>query len=260
MTPDPLFAVKGKVVVLTGACGLIGRTAARAFADRGARLVAADLAEADPAALAADLGDDAMGVAADVADAGSVAALVAAARERFGRIDVLVNNHQADPPGFDDARPETFPEELWDAIVDVNLKGTFLTCREVGAVMLAQGGGSIINMASTYAVVSSNPALYEDNSVGNPLAYSAAKGGVIALTRYLGVHWAAQGVRVNCVTPHGVWNHHEQAFERRFSEMSPMGRMMTADEVVGALLFLASDAGAYATASNLLVEGGWTAW
>jgi NAD(P)-dependent dehydrogenase (short-subunit alcohol dehydrogenase family) len=126
--------------------------------------------------------------------------------------------------------------------------------------MLEQGKGSIINFASTYGVVSSNPDLYEGNSLGNPVAYSASKGGVIMLTKYLGAHWAARGVRVNCITPHGVWNNHEPGFVERFSAKSPMKRLMTAEEVVGAAVFLASDASSYATGSNLLVEGGWTAW
>jgi NAD(P)-dependent dehydrogenase (short-subunit alcohol dehydrogenase family) len=153
-----------------------------------------------------------------------------------------------------------FPEELWDAVIDVNLKGTFLMCRDFGRAMLERGKGSIVNFASTYGVVSSNPALYEGNSLGNPIAYSASKGGVVMLTKYLGAYWAERGVRVNCVTPHGVWNDHEPAFVERFSRFSPMRRLSRVDEVVGAVLFLASDASSYATGSNLLIDGGWTAW
>jgi NAD(P)-dependent dehydrogenase (short-subunit alcohol dehydrogenase family) len=144
--------------------------------------------------------------------------------------------------------------------MNINLKGTFLTCREFGRAMLTQGKGSIVNIASTYGVVSSNPDLYRGNSLGNPVAYTASKGGVIMLTKYLGAHWAARGVRVNCVTPHGVWNNQEPGFVERFSEKSPMKRLMMVDEVVGAVLFLASDASSYATGSNVLIEGGWTAW
>src|SRR5262249_46830638 len=130
----------------------------------------------------------------------------------------------------------------------------------VGRVMLEQGKGNIINFASTYGIVSSNPDLYEGNSLGNPVAYSASKGGVIMLSKYLGAYWAARGVRVNCITPHGVLNNHEPGFVERFSAKSPMKRLMTSDEVVGAAVFLASEASSYATGSNLLVEGGWTAW
>jgi NAD(P)-dependent dehydrogenase (short-subunit alcohol dehydrogenase family) len=222
--------------------------------------VLADTNAADPEVVAARIGADALGYPCNVSSADDVGKLLKATLERFRRVDVLVNCHQYKPKGFLEAQAECFPEELWDAVIDVNLKGTFLTCREFGRVMLEQGKGSIINLASTYGVVSSNPDLYEGNSLGNPVAYSASKGAVIMLSKYLGVYWAARGVRVNCITPHGVWNHHEPGFVERFSSKSPMKRLMTAEEVVGAAIFLASDASSYATGSNLLVEGGWTAW
>lgn len=261
MTPhDPIFSVEGQVVVLTGACGLVGRTLAKAFHERSAKLVLVDLRESGPEQLARDLGGDTIGVVCDVSLASEVADLVTAAYDRFGRVDVLVNAHQHKPEGFLEAQAESFPEELWDAIIDANLKGTFLSCRAFGQRMLKDGRGSIINLASTYGLVSSNPGLYEDNSMGNPVAYSASKGGIIMLTKYLGVHWAARGVRVNCISPHGIWNHHEEGFESRFSAMSPMGRMMRVEEIVGATLFLASDASTYITGSNLLADGGWSAW
>jgi NAD(P)-dependent dehydrogenase (short-subunit alcohol dehydrogenase family) len=258
--PDPLFAVDGRVVVLTGACGLIGKTLAKSLRERGARLALVDLEVARPQDVAEAIGGGAIGLKCDVSRSAEVAGLVTVVQERFGRVDILINNHQHKPMGFTSAQPETFPEELWDAILDVNLKGTFLTCRDFGQVMLQQGRGNIINIASTYGVVSSNPSLYQGNTLGNPVAYSASKGGVIMLSKYLGSYWASRGVRVNCVTPHGVWNDHEPAFVERFCDKSPMHRMMTADEVVGAVLFLASEASSYATGSNLLIEGGWTAW
>ncbi|RED44301.1 SDR family oxidoreductase [Aestuariispira insulae] len=257
---DPVFNVAGKTVVLTGGCGLIGRAIVEALHQRGAKLVIADVEAADPEAFAASFGDSCIGVPTDVADANSVAQLLSKTLEHFGQVDVLINNHHAKPKGFLEGQAENFPEELWDHVLDVNLKGTFLTCRDFGSQMLKQGAGSVINMASTYGVVSSNPALYEDNQMGNPVAYSASKGGVIMLTQYLGCYWASRGVRVNCITPHGVWNHHEEAFENRFSAMSPMKRMMKAEEIVGSVLYLASDASSYSTGSNVLVEGGWTAW
>lgn len=257
---DPLFSVEGKVVVLTGACGLIGKALAHALSLRGAFLVLADVGDADPIKHAAGLSTNATGVVCDVSNASSVGHLVEQTMGKFNRVDVLINAHQYKPKGFLEAQPESFPEELWDAVIDANLKGTFLTCRDFGKVMLGRGKGVIINFASTYGIVSSNPSLYENNSLGNPLAYSASKGGVIMLSRYLGVYWARRGVRVNCVTPHGVYNNHEDEFVKRFGRLSPMGRMMNADEVVGAVLFLASDASGYATASNVLIEGGWVSW
>lgn len=258
--PDSTFSVQDRVIVFTGACGLIGCNLAKAFHERGAKLVLVDLPQSNPEQLAEELGHGTIGVACDVSVASEVVGLAATAYDRFGHVDVLVNGHQYKPQGFLEAQAETFPEELWDAIINVNLKGTFLTCREFGRRMLERGQGSIINFASTYGVVSSNPALYEENSMGNPVAYSASKGGVIMLSKYLGTHWASRGVRVNCISPHGVWNDHEKTFEDRFSTMSPMNRMMRVEEMLGAVLFLASDASTYITGSNLLVDGGWSAW
>lgn len=257
---DPLFDVSGLVVVVTGACGLIGKELVGHFAERRARLAIADVAEAKPGEFAETFGHGVKGFAVDVSRADEVRGLLENVLASHGRVDVLINGHQAKPKGFLEARPEEFPERLWDTVIDVNLKGTFLMCRDFGARMLSQGKGSIVNFASTYGVVSSNPALYAGNSLGNPLAYSVSKGGVIMLTRYLGAHWAGRGVRVNSVTPHGVWNGHEEDFVKRFSAMSPMGRLSLASEVVGAVLYLASDASSYVTGSNVLVEGGWTAW
>ena len=257
---DPLYDISDKVIVLTGACGLIGKTIASACCNRGAKLILADIASSHPDLYSKQLGCESLGVIADVSKSDNVADLVKQTISAFGRVDVLINNHQFKPLGFLEANPETFPEELWDSIIDVNLKGTFLTCRDFGRVMLDQGKGSIINFASTYGIVSSNPALYADNSLGNPLAYSASKGGVIMLSKYLAAYWSKYGVRVNSITPHGVWNKHESAFESRFNEFSPIARMMKPEEIIGPIVYLASDASSYATGSNLLVEGGWTAW
>lgn len=257
---DPVFDVSERVVVLTGACGLIGRTMARALHERGARVVLADVPPKDPAASARELGEAASGFECDVADVEQVRALLGATLERHGRVDVLINNHHFLARQAWDARAESFPDDAWRSIIDVNLTGTFLMCREFGSQMLKQGKGNIINLASTYGVVSSNPALYTDNRLASPIAYSASKGGVIMLTKYLACYWGRRGVRVNALTPHGVWNQHEEAFEKRFSKMTPLGRMMQPDELIGATLFLASDASSYVNGSNLLVEGGWTAW
>ncbi len=257
---DPVFDIAGRVIVLTGSCGLIGRTLASAFHERGARLALVDVEPKDPVEQARSLGGEAIGARCDVSDVAAVRALVKTVTDRFGTVDVVVNNHHFLAKGAWDTRAETFPDDAWENIIRVNLNGTFWMCREFGNVMLERGKGTIINLASTYGVVSSNPALYEDNSLASPIAYSASKGGVIMLTKYLACYWGARGVRVNALTPHGVWNHHEEAFERRFSAMSPLKRMMQPEELVGAALFLASDASSYVNGANLLVEGGWTAW
>lgn len=126
--------------------------------------------------------------------------------------------------------------------------------------MAEKGSGSIINMPSTYSVVAPNQNLYAGTSLGCPAAYSASKGGVMALSQYLATYWADKGVRVNQITPHGVWNNHEEKFEENFSKFSPLKRMSYSHEVAGAAVFLLSDASSYVTGDNVRVDGGWTAW
>ena len=257
---DPIYSVEGKAVVITGACGLIGRALVESFQERGARVLATDLELSELEGFASDFSENVWGTACDVSQAGDVTKLLKTAFSKLGKVDVLINNHQFKPQGFLEAEAEDFPENLWDDILQVNLKGTFLTCRDFGKHMLENGSGSIVNFASTYGIVSSNPALYTDNSLGNPIAYTASKGGVIALSKYLGSYWAARGVRVNAISPHGVWNEHEDEFVNRFSAMSPMKRLSQTDEVAGGVIYLASDASSYVTGSNLVIDGGWTAW
>lgn len=257
---DSTFGIENKVVVLTGGCGLIGTTLSRAFAERGCKLVVVDVPPKEPETFAAELGGETLGVHCNVGDAGAVKQLRDRVLDHFGRIDILINNHHFLAAGAWGSGAETFPDEAWESIIRVNLSGTFFMCREFGSVMLDQGVGNIINLASTYGVVSSNPALYTDNSLASPIAYSASKGGVIMLTKYLACYWGARGIRVNCLTPHGVWNNHEEAFDQRFSAMTPINRMMQPEEIVGPALFLASDASSYMNGGNLIVDGGWTAW
>jgi NAD(P)-dependent dehydrogenase (short-subunit alcohol dehydrogenase family) len=256
---EQIFDIREKVIVITGATGLIGKNIVDKLSEKGAKIVAVDIDESKLQSLTNP--DKEIRIKkCNVADSKEVSNLLSFVMDSYGRADVLINNHQYKPQGFLEAQADTFPEELWDSIINVNLKGTFLTCRDFGALMIKQGKGSIINFASTYGIVSSNPDLYEGNSMGNPVAYSASKGGVIMLTKYLGVYWAPKGVRVNAITPHGVWNNHEDGFEVRFSKMSPINRMMNVNEVTGGIIFLASDASSYMTGNNLILDGGWSSW
>ena len=252
------FDVQNKIVAVTGATGLIGKDIVKSMSELGARVIASDINEEVLSQLKTDFKADTF--KCDVSSSDEVKGFVKYIIDNYGNVDVLINNHQYKPQGFLEAQAHNFPEELWDSIINVNLKGTFLTCRDFGAVMLEKGKGSIINFASTYGIVSSNPDLYEGNSMGNPIAYSASKGGVVMLTKYLGTYWASKGVRVNAITPHGVWNNHEEAFESRFNKMSPMKRMMQVEEVTGGVIFLASDASSYMTGNNLILDGGWSSW
>jgi NAD(P)-dependent dehydrogenase (short-subunit alcohol dehydrogenase family) len=199
----------------------------------------------------------------DVTDKDSWEALLEHALAEFGRVDVLVNNagytNQSRTANYDREFAD-FPLEDWNQILGVNLTGSLLGCQVVGRRMAEQREGSIINIASLYGVVSPNHRMYPGTGVSQPVAYSVSKGGVIALTRYLATLWADRGVRVNCITPGGVNNRHGEEFLSRYAVLCPMGRMARADELRGALIYLASAASAYCTGHNLVVDGGWTAW
>ncbi len=257
------FSLAEKVIVITGGCGLIGRAFCEACAQHGAKVGVADVEKADPRSFSEELevrhSREMLGVAVDVGKRESVEVLRDAVAKRFGRIDGLVNCHQNKTHNFF-ARFEEYSDENWDAIIETNLKGTFLTCQIIGGWMSEHGGGCIVNMASTYSVVAPNQNLYKGTSMGCPAAYSASKGGVQALSNYLTTYWAGKGIRVNMITPHGVWNHHEEQFEKNFSQFLPLARMSQNHEVAGGLIYLLSDASSFVTGHNLVVDGGWTTW
>jgi len=257
------FSLKGKVIVISGACGLIGRAFCEAVAQFGGNVVVADIPQAQPEKLAEDLrkrnGVECIAIPVEVEKKSSVIQLKDKTLEVFGKIDGLVCAHQN--KSYLKFEPfENVCEENWDKVIEVNLKGTFLLCQVIGSYMAQKGSGSIVTMPSTYSVVAPNQNLYEGTSLGCPAAYSASKGGIDALSRYLASYWANKGVRVNMITPHGVWNNHEEQFEKNFSRFSPMQRMSYNHEVAPALIYLLSDASSYVTGSNILVEGGWTVW
>jgi NAD(P)-dependent dehydrogenase (short-subunit alcohol dehydrogenase family) len=262
-----LFRLDGKVAIVTGAAGLLGEQHALALSDFGAHVVLADLS-LDPCEKRADEirgrgKGHAMAAVCDVFDKSSWTAMLESVLGRFGRVDILVNNaaytNQSRSLNYGAAFSD-FPVADWNAILGVNLTGTFLGCQVIGRQMLAQKAGSIINIASLYGVVSPNHRIYPGTGIAQPPAYAVSKAGVVALTRYLGTLWAERGVRVNCITPGGVFNQHTELFSSRYNALCPMGRMANKDEMRGAVVYLASDASAYCVGHNLVVDGGWTAW
>ena len=272
--PRPVpFSVAGRVAVVTGAAGLLGRQHAMALAEAGAAVVLVDLDPVGLEAAAAGLGVPAAAAAtvvADVTDPEGVERLKVAVLARFGRVDVLVNNaalnDKVEGPARDGdaASVETYPLARWRRELDVNVTGVFLPAQVLGDHMARAGGGSIINIASTYALVGPDPALYQRPDGTRPFvkspAYPASKGAVLALTRYLAAYWGRQGVRVNALVPGGVANGQEQYFIDQYGARTPLGRMAAPDDYRGAILFLASDASRYMTGSTLVVDGGFTAW
>jgi NAD(P)-dependent dehydrogenase (short-subunit alcohol dehydrogenase family) len=266
------FDLGGKVAIVTGALGLLGKEHCRGLAQAGARVVATDLDAPALARFAAVLRDehgrDALGVAADVTHERSLDELREVVLERFGRIDVLVNNAAIDDKftsgDASQSRFEEYPIERFRRALDVNVTGVFACCQRLGSVMAERGGGSIINVASTYGVVAPNQDLYRapdgSQSFYKGAAYPASKAAVLQLTRYLAAYWGARGVRVNALSPGGVDNGQAPHFRARYAERTPLGRMARATDYVGALVFLASDASAYMTGANLVVDGGFTIW
>ncbi|MDF2509285.1 MAG: short-chain dehydrogenase [Microbacterium sp.] len=272
---DPLFSVRDKVVVVTGGFGQIGAEFVRSLHLRGARVAVTSRSEvADPAArLGIDDPDGRLlAVAMDITDQASVDAGLDRVVATWGVPTVVVNNAGLDtqpsaPPEVSGPFEE-FPVEVFREVVDTNLVGTFLVTQAAGRRMRDAGvGGSIVNVGSIYGMVSPVQDIYaykaEDTGIPfiKPVAYSAAKSGLYNLTRYCATYWGRAGIRVNTLTPSGVRRDTQDAkFQANYIARMPIGRMAEADEYNGALVFLASDASTYMTGSNLVVDGGWTAW
>jgi NAD(P)-dependent dehydrogenase (short-subunit alcohol dehydrogenase family) len=293
--PD-LFDLTGRVAVVTGGAGLLGGEFCRTLMEAGANTVIADLDERAANDTAASLNESqlkkrdrskdtsqrALGIKTDISSKDSVQQMVAKTLSEFHQLDILVNNAALDPKfnhqretKLEEIEPasnlidplsfnfEHFPIELWNQALDVNLTGMFLCCQAAGKQMLVQGRGVIINMSSIYGLVGPDQRIYQKQgqpSQYKPAYYSVTKAGVIGLTSYLATYYAGKGIRVNALTPGGVYNGHDDAFLDAYSARSVMGRMAEKNEMNGALLFLASDASSYMTGGNLVVDGGWTAW
>lgn len=270
-----LFDLTGRVAILTGGAGLLGRQYTRTLLEAGAKVVVADVI-ADHAAAAAreaaaEVGGEAIGWGLDVRSKSEVEKMVSGVVDRLARIDILINNAAIDPK-FDAAVArqqsntfEDYPLELWQQSLDVNLTGAFLCSQAVGKVMVAQRRGVVVNICSTYGVVAPDQRLYrrigeKEQKLFKPAAYSVTKAGIAHLTRYLAAYWGGQGIRVNTLTPGGIFNSQDDEFVTKYSARTPLGRMAEQNEMNGAILFLVSDASTYMTGANLVVDGGWTAW
>lgn len=251
-----LFDLSGKTAVVTGACGILGRRFAAGLAEFGAALALVDLDEGAAASLAAELarrhGVKALGIACDIADPKAVRRMADTVETRLGGAQILLNNAATKGADLDAffAPVESFELATWREVMAVNLDGMFL---------VAQAPRSI------YGLMAPDQRIYEGSeyngrAINTPAVYSASKAGVIGLTRHLATCWADRGVRVNTLTPGGVSSGQNSEFSRRYSARVPLGRMAEADDLVGAALFLASDASRYVTGQNIVVDGGLSAW
>lgn len=265
---DSCFRLDGRVCVVTGGAGILGEPMCLALLEHGAHVAVIDretriLDEAQSRMSAAHR-DKLLFVRADVTDRDDLVRAQADIRSAFGDADVLVNNAAAKSANFFEPF-ESFPLADWNQVLGVNLTGAMLCCQVFGMPMTERRHGSIINILSIYGIVAPDQriyegALYEGRAINTPAVYSASKAGLWGLTRYLAAYWGAAGVRVNAITPGGVFSGQNDAFVQRYSARVPLGRMGEREEIAAAVVYLASDASSYVTGQNLVVDGGLTAW
>jgi NAD(P)-dependent dehydrogenase (short-subunit alcohol dehydrogenase family) len=260
-----LFDLSDRVIIITGAAGNLGSKYAEGLSQAGANLVLADLDYNRCKKLGTQLeskySTKTLAVKLDLTNKISIKNMVSKSMKEFSKIDVLINNaaYQGNPKTRK-IKFEDFPLDEWNKAVSVNLTGIFLTCQEVGKIMVKQKHGNIINISSTYGLVAPDQRIYGVSGQNAAAFYSATKAAIINLTRYLASYWNRTGIRVNSLSPGGVENSQEANFIKNYSQKTILGRMAKKDEYVGSIIFLSSDASSYMTGSNLIVDGGWTAW
>lgn len=270
-----LFDLTGRVAIITGGGGLLGGQHAEAIASAGGIPVLADIrvapAEEKARELAGDFGISTHAVQVDITQSEQVRALLADVLARYGRVDILINNAANNPKmesesGVTWSRLEHFPIEQWQDDLAVGLTGAFLCSQIIGQEMVRSGGGVILNVASDLAVIAPDQRIYrkpgrpDEQQPKKPVTYSVVKTGLLGLTRYLATYWAEAGVRVNAISPGGVYNQQPDDFVAKLTQLIPLGRMAYRNEYQGAILFLCSDASSYMTGQNLVIDGGRSCW
>jgi len=267
-----LFDLNGKVAVVTGGAGILGQHFCAGLAESGADVAVVDLqtenAQESAQLLAERYGVKAFGFGCDVSDPASVQTMVANVVAAFGEINILHNNAAGKSDDLDAffAPFEDYSLDQWRKIMSVNLDGMFLVAQAIGKQMVAQGkGGSIIQTASIYGVMAPDHRIYEGSfylgrQINTPAVYTASKAAVLGLTKHLATYWAEKHIRVNALSPGGTESGQNDEFKRRYAARIPMGRMANAAEMVGALLYLASDASSYVTGQNMILDGGLNCW
>lgn len=274
-TVHQLFDLTGRVAIITGGAGFLAEKHAQAIAEAGGIPVLADVkgkaATARARSLSRSYGTRALGLKTDITHPPDVQRLLEVTLETFGHVDILINNAANDPKvdaqlGTTWCQVEQLPLEQWNADLAVGLTGAFLCCQVIGSELARRKRGVIVNIASDLAVIAPDQRLYQqaglppDKQPVKPLSYSVVKTALIGLTRYLATYWAKDGVRVNAISPGGVYNGQPEEFVRKLSDLIPLGRMALPDEYTAAILFLCSDASSYMTGANLVIDGGRSCW
>lgn len=258
--------LSGRVALVTGGAGHLGRAIGDALAECGASIVVLDLdanaCSEEARRLSQSFGVESFPLAVDLEDATAPRVVVGAIEERFGRLDVLINNAalvgtsqlQGWSVPFSDQTAEAFARAL-----AVNVTAAFAVTQACAPLLARSGRGSVINVLSIYALVGPDPRLYDGLAMGNPAGYATSKGGLLQLTRWLATT-LAPAVRVNAITPGGIFRNTPDPFLARYVERTPLRRMATEEDFKGAFTFLASGMSDYVTGQNIVVDGGWTAW
>jgi NAD(P)-dependent dehydrogenase (short-subunit alcohol dehydrogenase family) len=266
-----LFDLKGRTAVVTGGCGILGRRFADGLAEFGADVAILDLDQAATEQAASEIASRhsvrSKGYGCDITQPEAIRKVAAAVETDLGPVSILLNNAASKTRDVDAffAPVESFGQDTWREIMSVNLDGMFNVAQVFGALMAGHGYGSIVQTASIYGLMAPDQRIYEGSeylgrAINTPAVYTASKAGVIGLTKHLATYWAAKGVRVNTLTPGGVESGQNDTFKQRYGNRVPLGRMARADEMVGAMLFLVSDAASYVTGQNIAVDGGLSAW
>tara|TARA_Y100000590_G_scaffold115951_1_gene132328 strand:- start:19097 stop:19894 length:798 start_codon:yes stop_codon:yes gene_type:complete len=265
MNVKKLFDLSDKTIILTGAAGFLGSSYVDGLSQAGANVVLCDVNLQGCKKIENNIkkkyDTNPISVKLDVTNTKSIENLIKKVTKKYSRIDVLINN--AAYQGDSKIRTVQFEEldiNSWNKAIDVNLTGIFQLCQQVGKVMLKQKSGNVINISSIYGIVGADQRIYGSSGLNSAVFYATTKSAILNLTRYLASYWNRTGIRVNTLSPGGVQNKQNKDFIKKYSEKTMIGRMAKNDEYVGALVFLCSDASSYMTGSNLIIDGGWTAW
>lgn len=261
--------LKNKVVVITGGTGQLGAAYSKFLCEHGASIVIADINEAKCISLAEELNTDynnnSCGIRCDLSNENDVKFLFMEVEKKYSKVDSIINNAAATAEylkkrGAVFSNFEEYPLDLWKEVIDINLTGAFLVCREGGKIMKKRSSGSIINVSSTYGVVGPDHEIYDDMDFKSFASYSASKAGIHGLTRWLATYWGSSNIRVNTLVPGGVQNDsHNSIFVDRYSAKTPLKRMARIEDMLGIIFYLVSDSSSYSTGQQFFVDGGWTA-
>jgi NAD(P)-dependent dehydrogenase (short-subunit alcohol dehydrogenase family) len=266
-----MFDLANKVALVTGATGILGKDFCCGLAEFGAKIIVVDLGESIVNNFVHELKNkysiEAYGFTCDISNENDIADLVKKIKNKVGVVDILLNNaatKTSDLAAFFDS-VEDYSLQTWRGVMSVNLDGAFLMSKGIGKIMLQAKSGSIINISSIYGNIAADQRIYEgsfylDRKISNPMVYSASKAGLLGMTRHLAAEWGDKGVRVNSISPGGVESGQNDTFSQKYSLRVPMGRMAQKHEMVGAAIFLASEASSYITGQNILVDGGLSIW